>query len=229
MPIKLTSSFANLILFLLLTLSVSSCGSSGFVEFELRGHVYKVPSRYVVMKPPSLSWVDLRKGSDNTTRGVLLSMPVEEMKKRVPGFIAYPWANDLSLIVNEEKSFPKYVESLIDDRDVEKVVPLDGTKGIYKYVTSYGPWYITKEMNLRGDYDSLLAACKDKDRNEFNVNECTFWFESGSAFIEYDADLANAANHREIERAISDWLSSWEVRKSKAPENGNKHGGQIPS
>jgi hypothetical protein len=214
MQIKLTS-FANLILFVLLPLSVSGCGSSSFVQFELRGHVYKIPSRYVVMKPPSLLWVGLRKGSDNTTRGVLLSMPVEELKKRVPSFIAYPWANDLSIMVNEEKSLQKYVESLINNHDIEKVVSLDGMNGIYKYVTSYGPWYITKEINLRGDYDSLLAVCTDKERNEFSINECTFWFESGSAFFEYDADLGNAVNHREIERAIADWLSSWEVHNQK--------------
>lgn len=214
MPIKPTNSFANLILFMSLTFGLSSCGSSGFVEFELRGHVYEIPSRYVVTKPPSLSGVDLGKGPDNTTRGVLLSMPVEEIKKRVPEFIPYPWANDLSLIINEEKAFPKYVESLINNRDVEKVVQVDGANGIYKYVTSYGPWYIARERNLRGDYDSLLAACKDKDRNDFNINECTFWFESGRAFIEYDADLGNAVNHREIERAIADWLSSWEVSQT---------------
>lgn len=68
-------------------------------------------------------------------------------------------------------------------------------------------------MNLSRNYDSLLAACRDKDRNEFEVNECTFWFESGSAFVECDADLGNAVHHREIERAISNWLSSWEIRK----------------
>ncbi len=219
MPINLPmSSVARLIFFVLLSIAVSGCGSGGFVEFELRGHIYKVPSQYVVMNSPTLGGGGVRNGSDNTTRGVLLSMPVGVLKKRVPGFIPYPWTNDLLIIVNEEESLPKYVESLINNHDVEKVVPLDGMNGIYKYVTSYGPWYITKEINLRADYDSLLAACKDKDRNEFNVNECTFWFESGSAFVEYDADLGNAVNHREIERAIADWLSSWEVRNQK-PRN----------
>lgn len=99
----LMTNFARLFFSLMLLVAVSGCGSGGFVESELRGRIYKVPSQYVVMSSPTLR--SGGNGPDSTTRGVLLSIPVEVLKKHVPGFVPYPWMDNLLIIVNEEKSY----------------------------------------------------------------------------------------------------------------------------